>query len=199
MGMCEPLLGLPELNVHGVADMFGEMLRVYVETRVSRTGCGRCGVWSPSHDRASLDSCCAPPSIRHVGDSPSLLVRGPADREVGDLRRIRRSTSRQGIRPRRPRSAGQRRRTRLRRHRPGCATTTPDRPPSDSIPRHVGLRLTTSGPRPIRLGPARRCCFFRPPCWTVLLAFTRRRCRRARRCRWPLGHPWSVRGRRSVR
>ena len=32
MRMCEPLLGLPELNVHGVADMVGEMLRVHVET-----------------------------------------------------------------------------------------------------------------------------------------------------------------------
>jgi hypothetical protein len=53
--MCEPLLGLPELNVHGVADMVGEMLCVHVETRVSRTGCGRCGVVARVKERPVLE------------------------------------------------------------------------------------------------------------------------------------------------
>jgi hypothetical protein len=53
--MCEPLLGLPELIVHGVADMVGEMLRVHVETRVSRTGCGRCGVVARVKERPVLE------------------------------------------------------------------------------------------------------------------------------------------------
>ena len=42
--MCELLVGLPDMNVLGVVDEVDEMLEVHVETRVDRTGCGRCGV-----------------------------------------------------------------------------------------------------------------------------------------------------------
>ncbi|HEX4217417.1 MAG TPA: ISL3 family transposase [Acidimicrobiales bacterium] len=42
--MCELLVGLPEINVLGVVDRAGDVLRVHIETRVVRTGCGECGV-----------------------------------------------------------------------------------------------------------------------------------------------------------
>ena len=42
--MCELLVGLPEINVLGVVDETDEMLQVHIETRVDRSGCGRCGV-----------------------------------------------------------------------------------------------------------------------------------------------------------
>ncbi len=42
--MCELLVGLPEINVLGVADEAGDVLRVHIETRVVRTGCSDCGV-----------------------------------------------------------------------------------------------------------------------------------------------------------
>ena len=42
--MCELLVGLPDINVLGVVDEVDEVLQVHVETRVDRSGCGRCGV-----------------------------------------------------------------------------------------------------------------------------------------------------------
>jgi transposase len=42
--MCELLVGLPEINVLGVVDEVDKMLLVHIETRVDRSGCGRCGV-----------------------------------------------------------------------------------------------------------------------------------------------------------
>ena len=42
--MFELPLGSPGMNVLGVVDVVDEMLPVHVETRVSRAGCGRCGV-----------------------------------------------------------------------------------------------------------------------------------------------------------
>ena len=42
--MFELPLRSPGMNVLGVVDVVDEMLPVHVETRVSRAGCGRCGV-----------------------------------------------------------------------------------------------------------------------------------------------------------
>jgi transposase len=53
--MCELLVGLPEMNVLGVVDAVGEMLRVHVETRVARTGCERCGVIARVKERPVVE------------------------------------------------------------------------------------------------------------------------------------------------
>ena len=53
--MCELLVGLPEVNVLGVVDVVDGMLRVHVETRVSRTGCAGCGVIARVKDRPVIE------------------------------------------------------------------------------------------------------------------------------------------------
>jgi hypothetical protein len=53
--MCELLVGLPDMNVLGVVDEVDEMLQVHVETRVDRTGCGRCGVVAGVKDRPVVE------------------------------------------------------------------------------------------------------------------------------------------------
>jgi transposase len=53
--MCELLVGLPEMNVLAVVDEVGEMLRVHVETRASRAGCGRCGVVARVKERPVVE------------------------------------------------------------------------------------------------------------------------------------------------
>ena len=53
--MCELLVGLPEVNVLGVVDVVDGVLRVHVETRVSRTGCAGCGVIARVKDRPVIE------------------------------------------------------------------------------------------------------------------------------------------------
>ena len=38
IGVCELLVGLPEVNVLGVDDVAGELIRIHVESRVGRPG-----------------------------------------------------------------------------------------------------------------------------------------------------------------
>ena len=53
--MCELLVGLPQVNVLGVVDVVDGVLRVHVETRVSRTGCAGCGVIARVKDRPVIE------------------------------------------------------------------------------------------------------------------------------------------------
>ena len=57
------------MNVLGVVNEVGEMLRVHVETRVARTGCGRSGVVARVKERPVVelvDLPCFGPSTRPV-------------------------------------------------------------------------------------------------------------------------------------
>jgi transposase len=54
--MCALLVGLPDVNVIGVADVEGQPLRVHVETIVAVVGCAGCGsrAWSKGRRRVDL-------------------------------------------------------------------------------------------------------------------------------------------------
>ena len=65
--MCELLVGLPEMIIFGVFDMVDGMLRVHVETRVSRTGCAGCGVIARVKDRPVVELVDPPPFGRPTG------------------------------------------------------------------------------------------------------------------------------------
>jgi transposase len=49
-GMCEFLIGLPDVNVNGVGDWLG-WLRIAITTRAARPGCSRCGAGAHRHGR----------------------------------------------------------------------------------------------------------------------------------------------------
>jgi hypothetical protein len=52
---CELLVGLPEVNVLGIDDVAGEPLRVHIEVRSSRPGCGGCGRFAHVKDRPVVE------------------------------------------------------------------------------------------------------------------------------------------------
>ena len=54
--MCALLVGLPDVNVIGVADVEGQPLRVHVETIVTMSGCAGCGsrAWSKGGRQVEL-------------------------------------------------------------------------------------------------------------------------------------------------
>jgi transposase len=49
--MCELLVGLPDVNLLGIDDVAGAPLRIHIETRADRPGCGTCGVIAQVKDR----------------------------------------------------------------------------------------------------------------------------------------------------
>jgi transposase len=53
--MCELLVGLPDVKVLGIADVSGEPLRVYVETREARPSCPGCGGEVLIKDRPAVE------------------------------------------------------------------------------------------------------------------------------------------------
>ncbi len=53
--MCELLVGLPEVNVLGIDDVVGDPLRVHIEVRSGRPGCGGCGVFAHVKDRPVVE------------------------------------------------------------------------------------------------------------------------------------------------
>ena len=52
--MCELLVGLPDVNVLGVADAPGRPLRIHVEARLSRPTCRGCGSAAEVKDRPEV-------------------------------------------------------------------------------------------------------------------------------------------------
>ena len=79
--MCELLVGLPEMNVLGVVDVVDEMLRVHVETRVARAGCGSCGVIARVKERPVVELVDLPSFGRpsRVGAKNLIHVTRPGD------------------------------------------------------------------------------------------------------------------------
>ena len=53
--MCELLVGLGDVTVLGVDDRAGEPLRVHIETRLARPGCGGCGTRARVKDRRRVE------------------------------------------------------------------------------------------------------------------------------------------------
>ena len=53
--MCELLVGLGDVTVLGVDDQPGEPLRVHIETRLPRPGCGGCGTAARVKDRRRVE------------------------------------------------------------------------------------------------------------------------------------------------
>ena len=53
--VCELLVGLPEVNVLGVDDDCGGLLRVHVEARVERVWCRSCGGAAAVKDRPRVE------------------------------------------------------------------------------------------------------------------------------------------------
>lgn len=52
--MCELLVGLPDVNVRGVSDDLGGLLRVHVESRAAQGWCRQCGVRAQVKDRPAV-------------------------------------------------------------------------------------------------------------------------------------------------
>jgi ribosomal protein S27AE len=54
-GMCDLLVGLPEMTMLGITEVVGGLLRVHVQTRALRPGCPNCGTLARVKERPVVE------------------------------------------------------------------------------------------------------------------------------------------------